>query len=164
MSVVSVRGCLTHASDIPSSASPHPPSLSLPIPPSSSLSPSLPLPSFPLPPPPSPSASLPPPPSPLHSRLIKLLTERKKLQEKLQSYRDKVAELKKQIAELKKTSGSVVVERDVEQLISDKKDLQNKVCCVLCVSEGFCVVYGVCIHIWVLCGECILKRVELQQE
>ena len=161
MSVVSVRGRLTHASDIPSSASPFPsslpphPSLSLPIPPSHPS---------PSPPPPSPSLPLPPPPSPSHSRLIKLLTERKKLQEKLQSYRDKVAELKKQIAELKKTSGSVVVERDVEQLISDKKDLQNKVCCVLCVSEGFCVVYGVCIHVWVLCGECILKRVELQQK
>ena len=61
---------------------------------------------------------------------MKLLTDRKKLLEKLQSYREKVAELKRQIAELKKAQGTAVGGKDVEQLVSDKKDLQKKVCAV----------------------------------
>ena len=107
-----------------------------------------PLPSPPLPSPPLPSSPL--PSSPPLSSLIKLLTERKKLLEKLQSYRDKVAELKRQIAELKKASGTAEVGREVEQLISDKKDLQNKVCCVgrVCgCTVCVCARVRVCVYI-----------------
>ena len=121
----------------------HPPICAQPINP---LLSSPPLPSHPLPFPPLPS------PPPL-SRLIKLLTERKKLLEKLQSYRDKVAELKRQIAELKKASGTAEVGREVEQLISDKKDLQNKVCCVGRVC-GWVHCVRVCAHACVCVCTC----------